>query len=80
MSSPGNKPDPSLMKSFEGANQRPAPKTREEAGQLAIDMRHDELDRIACFGSVAIGLTPQRKIERRRSSPRAAIPGDFFCA
>ncbi len=35
------------MKSFEGANQRPAPKTREEAGQLAIDLRHDELGRIA---------------------------------
>jgi hypothetical protein len=47
MSSPGNKPDPGPAKFFEGANQRPAPKTREEAGQLAIDMRHDELDRIA---------------------------------
>ena len=29
MSSPGNKPDPGPMKSFEGANQRPVPKTRE---------------------------------------------------
>ena len=47
MSSPGNKPVPDPMKSFEGATERPAPKTREEAGQLAIDMRHDELDRIA---------------------------------
>jgi hypothetical protein len=46
MSSPGNKPDPD-PKFFEGSRQRPAPKTREEAGQLAIDIRHDELDRIA---------------------------------
>jgi hypothetical protein len=46
MSSPGNKPDPD-PKFFDGSRQRPAPKTREEAGQLAIDIRHDELDRIA---------------------------------
>jgi len=47
MSSPGSKPDPGPRKFFEGAEHRPAPKTKEEAGQLAIDLRHDELDRIA---------------------------------
>jgi hypothetical protein len=46
MSSPG-KPDPGPRKLYEGAEQRPTPKTKEEAGQLAIDLRHDELDRIA---------------------------------
>src|ERR1017187_9429570 len=45
MGSPGNKPDPDPMKSFEGAQQQnqPSPKTKEEAGQLAVDARYHEL-------------------------------------
>ena len=49
MGSPGNKPDPNPMKFFEGAQEQnqPGPKTREEAGQLAVDARYHELEKIS---------------------------------
>jgi len=49
MGSPGNKPDPNPMKFFEGAQQhnQPSPKTKEEAGQLAVDARYHELENIS---------------------------------
>ena len=49
MDSPGKKSDPNPTKSFEGAQQQdhPAPKTKEEAGQLAVDARYHELEKIS---------------------------------
>ena len=49
MGSPGNKPDPDPVKSFEGAQQQnqPGPKTKEKAGQLAVDARYHELENIS---------------------------------
>ena len=49
MNSPRKKSDPDPMRFPEGAEQqdRPAPKTREEAGQLAVDARYHELENIS---------------------------------
>lgn len=49
MNSPGKNSDPNPMKSFEGAQPQdhPAPKTKEEAGQLAVDARYHELEAIS---------------------------------
>ena len=47
MNSPGKKSDPVPAKYPDRDQQRfPAPKTREEAGQLAIDARYHELEKI----------------------------------
>jgi len=47
MNSPGKKSDPSPAKFFDADQQaHPAPKTREEAGQLAVDARYHELEKI----------------------------------
>ncbi len=47
MDSPGKKSDPALAKfPDEGQHRNPAPKTKEEAGQLAVDARWHELEKI----------------------------------
>src|ERR1700732_4414 len=47
MNSPGKKSDPAPAKfPDEGQQLHPAPKTKEEAGQLAIDSRYHELEKI----------------------------------
>ena len=47
MGSPAEKPDPNPV-NVEGARQNdPTPKTREEAGQYAVDARYHELGKIA---------------------------------
>lgn len=47
MSSPGKKSESTPEKYPDGDQQRqPAPKTREEAGQLAVDSRYHELEQI----------------------------------
>lgn len=47
MDSPGKKSDPALAKfPDEGPLHQPAPKTKEEAGQLAVDARWHELEKI----------------------------------
>src|ERR1700678_1248846 len=47
MNSPGKKSDPAPAK-FPDTDQQqfPAPKTKEEAGQLAVDARYHELEKI----------------------------------
>ena len=47
MDSPGKKSDPAPAKlPDEGQYRNPAPKTKEEAGQLAVDARYHELEKI----------------------------------
>ena len=47
MNSPGKKSDPAPAKFFDADQQaHPAPKTKEEAGQLAVDSRYHELEQI----------------------------------
>src|SRR5271170_2673634 len=47
MDSPGKKSDPAPAKFLDADQQsQPAPKTKEEAGQLAVDSRYHELERI----------------------------------
>jgi hypothetical protein len=47
MDSPGKKSEPAPEKYPDGDQQRqPAPKTREEAGQLAVDARYHELEKL----------------------------------
>ena len=47
MKSPGKKSDPAPAKFLDADQQsQPAPKTKEEAGQLAVDARYHELERI----------------------------------
>ena len=47
MDSPGKKSDPAPAKfPDEGQQHHPAPKTKEEAGQLAVDTRYHELEKI----------------------------------
>ena len=48
MKSPGKKTDPAPAKFLDADQQtQPAPKTKEEAGQLAVDARYHELEKIA---------------------------------
>src|ERR1039457_6853250 len=47
MNSPGKKSDPAPAKFLDADQQKyPAPKTKEEAGQLAVDSRYHELEQI----------------------------------
>jgi hypothetical protein len=47
MDSPGKRSDSAPAKFLDGDQQRyPAPKTKEEAGQLAVDSRYHELEKI----------------------------------
>lgn len=47
MNSPGKKSDPAPAKFLDGDQQRhPAPTTKEEAGQLAVDARYHEFEQI----------------------------------
>lgn len=68
MGSPAEKPDPNPIKGVEGARQSdPAPKTREEAGQYAVDARYHELEKIT---------DPQQR-ERAESLIRSSAEQDF---
>ena len=69
MDSPGKKSAPAPTKYLDGDQQRyPAPKTREEAGQLAIDTRYHELEKI----------TDPKQREKAEKDPATKRSVSFF--